>query len=222
MKNTIKKTFNIEIPEDFLHENILTPRSQDWEYIGDEFIYVYVDKITNIASLGTLSEEMYNDGRPIPLDKYVVKVDAKKEPLIASLLCGPYKTDNKFEINRPNPDILIDSHPDYGEYKISSKFHVSELFSNIIKYDPINQKWILTTLHYTDILNVKELTWDMLRTKRDSSLKSTDGMESGDMPETMITELREYRRKLREWPNVMADKDPWIAYNLFPKTPKWI
>ena len=165
---------------------------------------------------------MYKDGRPTPLDMYIVKIDAKEEPLIASLLCGPYKTDNEFELNRPDPDILIDSHLDYGEYKISSKFHVSELFSNIIKYDPINKKWILKTLHYTDILNVKELTWDMLRMKRDSALKSTDGMESGDMPETMITELREYRRKLREWPNVMADKDPWIAYNLFPKTPKWI
>ncbi len=222
MKKMIKRTFNIDIPEDFLHENILTPRSQNWEYIGDEFIYVYVDKITNIASTGTLSEEMYNDGRPIPLDSYIVKIDAKEEPLIASLLCGPNKRDNEFEINKPEPDILVDSHQEYGEYKISSKFHLSELFSNIIKYDPKDKKWILKTLHYTDILNVKELTYDMLREKRDLSLKTTDGKESSDMPEKMLLELREYRQKLRDWPNIMFDKDPWIAYNLFPKQPEWI
>lgn len=219
----IKQTFEVHIPDAFLHDDIVTPTVQDWEYIGDDFIYAYVDKETNIPSISTITEEQFNDGRPVPLDKYVVKIDAVKDPIIASLLCGPNKQDNDFETNRPPAGILIDSHPDYGDYVIHSKYHISEIFNiNSITYNPEEQRWNYDVIHYTDLLNVEELTWDMLRKKRDVALKATDGKESGDMPQWMIDELRTYRQKLRDWPSAMADKDVWIVYNLFPSAPSWL
>jgi hypothetical protein len=226
MANIISKTFTFPIPDEFLHDDIITPSSQDWEYIGEDYINVLVERGTNKPHFGTLSDDMINDGRPIPLDHYVVRIDAMQEPLIATLLCGPGKEDNEFEKFRPEADVVVDSVDGYGEYLEPSKYHPWEIFNlDTITYDPEKRKWNIQVIHYLDIVGgIDELTWDMLREMRDNDLKASDGMESGDMPESMITELREYRQKLRDWPNVMQDlaKDPWIAYNLFPQKPSWL
>jgi hypothetical protein len=219
----IRKKFKITIPDEFLHDDIDTPSSQEWEYIGEDKIYVLVDKTTNKPHFGTLNVDMINDGRPIPLDKYVVEINSEEEPLIATLLCGPGKEDNDFEKNRPENTFLVHSDEEYGEYRENYEYHPREIYNlDEIKYIPQLKKWDLNVNRYINVMNIPELTWDMLREKRDNELKATDGMESGDMPDSMITELRKYRTKLRNWPNKLKDLDPWIAYNLFPKKPEWI
>ena len=64
----------------------------------------------------------------------------------------------------------------------------------------------------------RDLTWDDVRAKRDSLLKNSDAEIVDDMPTDLKNAWKDYRQRLRDWPNTMQSNGspPLFAYYMEP------
>ena len=64
-----------------------------------------------------------------------------------------------------------------------------------------------------------DLTWAILRDRRDQQLEGTDGQMASDLPTSMIDEYKGFRQALRDMPSALSAVDPNIAAYMFPTQP---
>ena len=64
----------------------------------------------------------------------------------------------------------------------------------------------------------RDVTWSDVRAKRDMLLKNSDSELVDDMPADLKNQWKDYRQRLRDWPNAMqsANIPPLFAYYMQP------
>ena len=64
-----------------------------------------------------------------------------------------------------------------------------------------------------------DVTWAVLRDRRDQQLEGSDGQMASDLPTSMVDEYKAYRQALRDMPTALSAVDPNIAAYMFPTQP---
>ena len=64
-----------------------------------------------------------------------------------------------------------------------------------------------------------DITWAVLRDRRDQQLEGSDGQMASDLPTSMVDEYKAYRQALRDMPTALSAVDPNVAAYMFPTQP---
>ena len=64
-----------------------------------------------------------------------------------------------------------------------------------------------------------DITWAVLRARRDQQLEGSDGQMASDLPTSMVDEYKAYRQALRDMPTALSAVDPNVAAYMFPTQP---
>lgn len=194
----VSKTFNYNLPDDYLHQTNSLNLSGSYTYNGPDKVWVFVDIETGKLMGGSYyTEKDDGDLIPTPENQKKVCLTADNDPIIISMICqqgyveGPTKTENlpdgsTYERLDPTP-------PD----------HTYELME--CEYDLENDSW-KTPLPWKK----PHMTWEILKLARNSMLNESDTiLRTKLLSEEEIEKLQEYRQKLRDIPSTFAGIDPW-------------
>ncbi len=219
--NKVKIKFNYPIPDEYLKQSFDKGLTAPWEYIGDDVFYLQFDSDTGLQLGAPLSIDMVNDGRKCPKDVIWYKVIAKNEPLLSYLCRPPLWEESEYDIARDNAKVITLAEFDgYEKLTRQEGYEPSDVFNSVFHYNAKTKQIEFEPFTYRDILYLEggqNIDWDYVIQLRNSSLISSDGMESGDMPESMVTKIREYRQLLRDLPKKLKHIEPWQVIHMFPK-----
>ncbi|MAR18459.1 MAG: hypothetical protein CML44_03710 [Rhodobacteraceae bacterium] len=222
----ISHDWNMPVPNDFLRDHSYSEgKSRAVTYDGPDKIWLQIGA-DGTEKYGPLTEDDMADGRPIPADvTQMFEVDCTEYPLICQLR-GPV-IDEKEETREVDDDIPHPDCPDmtaqgYRQFKYNRHLFIEDL------YDASTVKVVdgVPTIHAFTVQEKmlgrpNDLTWDDIRSHRNTQLAQTDGQIAEDMPEDMKNTWKTYRQKLRDLPTELeaAGVSPNIAYYMFPDQP---
>lgn len=217
----ISVEFDLGLPNEYQVDHSQSEgKTRKFTYHGPDKIYLSLGEDGTEKS-GPLTEDDIMDGRPMPedvVDWY--EVDCTTNPLICQLRAPvvdelqeeydpvPYPHPESPEVagydrltvwGPPKPEDIYDK---FSVKLVDGELTVRKLTRN-------------EAIHGDDI----ELTWDILRDKRDRFLQASDGQLASDMPASLQAEWTAYRQALRDYPTALADVDPNVAGYMFPSQP---
>jgi hypothetical protein len=214
--------YDLPIPNEFLVDHSFSEgKTRKSAYDGPDKIYLQIGE-DGREKHGPLTEDDILDGRPVPADVVEwFEVDCETNPLVCQLRGQPIdELEEEYEeevVHSQSPK--IDGFPQFTYQAplmpddVYDK-HSLRVVDGEIKIDT----WSVTK----KLLDREEdLTWNDIRNHRDGMLSSSDGKVTEDMPEGLKTEWKEYRQKLRDFPQIMEDAgvEPNIAFYMFPENP---
>ena len=175
------------------------------QFTGPQFIWVVVDETTNkIAPFGAVLEDQF-ETFAAPIGFKLVKVDAKVNPVIATMLLGNCTeiTDTVSEVS----ETLVDG----SVYTYMWPQTIAGAFvQNETSYNSETDTWELAYYSEPD-------DFDAFKLERNRLLNESDSRIAPDMPDALKQKWIDYRQKLRDMTTVWANVPTWkIA---FPKTP---
>jgi hypothetical protein len=214
--------YELPLPNNFLVDHSFSEgNTRTSAYDGPDKIYLQIGE-DGTEKYGPLIEDDILDGRPMPEDVVEwFEVDCTTNPLICQLRGQPI---NELE-EQYTGEVVHEQSPEIDGFP---KFtYQTPLMPGDI-YDKYSVKVVdgeLTIKTWTVIQKLldrdTDLTWDDIRRHRDGHLQGTDGRVTEDMPQTLKDAWKEYRQKLRDFPEIMQSNGvpPNIAYYMFPENP---
>lgn len=219
----IRVEYDLALPNKFLVDHdIDAGRTRTAVYDGPDKIYLQIGADgTEVA--GPLTEDDILDGRVMPADCVDwFEVDCATNPLICQLR-GPVVNELEEEytgetVHPQSP--MIDGYPQfsYGTPIMPGDIYDSHSVRVIDGEIQVDRFSVSKKIVDRDF----DLTWEMLRAKRNAMLESCDSRTSTDMPADLLETWKVYRQKLRDFPVVMQANNvpPNIAYYMFPEQPQ--
>jgi hypothetical protein len=202
----ISKTFEYDLPDDYLYETNSKKLKGKFTYNGPDKIWVFVVNETGKLFNNIVYTER-DDGDLIPTDPRFTKVcvQADQDPVITSMLVEQDHT-----LLSTKKELL----PDGNFYERFDPTPPDQTYDvDALEYDLANKKW-KTPL----VWKKPHMTWEILKSARNYILRDTDFMfKSRILTQDQIDALEEYRQKLRDIPTVFKDIDPWKVP--FPELP---
>ncbi len=214
--------YTYDIPNELCVDHTFTDgKTRTATYDGPDKLFFIVNNATGKEELGPITEIEKNDGRPVPEDCRYVEIDCIKNPVLCQLR-GPI-------IDEMEEDHTGEATPT-GAKDITgyAKFTYQ---TPVLPYQFIDREKITFAEDGTPTLPTREprdtvmgidverdLTWDDVRAKRDSLLKNSDAEIVDDMPADLKNAWKDYRQRLRDWPNTMQSNGipPLFAYYMEP------
>jgi len=217
-------TYNVpnELCVDHSFSNNLTRTAT---YDGPDKLFFIVNNETGREELGPIVEIEKNDGRPVPDNCRYVEIDCIDHPVLAQLR-GPV-------VDEQEEDHTGEATPSTGATTVTG-YKPFTYQTPVLPYQFYDSMAIVFNSDNTYTIPVKEprdtvmgldidrdLTWDDVRAKRDTLLKNSDSEIVDDMPQALKDEWKDYRQRLRDWPNRMqsAGNSPLFAYYMEPIMP---
>lgn len=218
----ISVEFDMGLPNEYMVDHSQSEgRTRRITYHGPDKIWLQLGE-DGTEKYGPLTEEDIMDGRPLPEDVVEwYEVDCTTNPLICQLRAPVVAElqESYDEVPYPHPESPLvegfDQFKVFGPPKpedIYDKFGVRKTEDGGLEVRKLTRN---EAIHGDDI----NLTWDVLRDKRDRFLQASDGQIAPDMPESLQEEWKAYRQALRDYPTALADVDPNIAGYMFPSQP---
>ena len=228
----ISHAWQLKLPNNFLVDHSFSDgKDRSCTYDGPDKIYLQLDA-NGKEAYGPLTEDDIADGRPKPADVvewFEVDCAASHTNTLICQLRAPVVDEKEEargtgEVWHPgSPDMTADGYPRFS-------YSTPLMADDIYDIDSIkkNGGGTLDVTAYTvkEKLNGHDadLTWDNIRSKRDTTLEQCDGKVSEDMPTSIKDEWKVYRQKLRDFPKTMADAGihPNIAQMMMPDVPQHV
>ena len=219
--------FDLPIPNEYQKDHSYSDgKTRKFTYHGPDKIWLQLGS-DGKEKYGPLTAEDIADGRPQPADVTEWKeIDCATDPLICQLR-APID-DSKQEAYKEPPD----PHPDSPNVSGYDQLMRWTLADGAPKPDDIYDKLGVTKNTTTGNMEIRkigvnesihgddiDLTWAILRDRRDQQLEGTDGQMASDLPTSMIDEYKGFRQALRDMPSALSAVDPNIAAYMFPTQP---
>jgi hypothetical protein len=216
----VETTFTYKIPDDFRGDTFELGKTGTFTYKGPRYLTFEVDKETGRETGWCLiyPEELE---RPTPENVERIRIDCAETE--NGLLCEiandqgdpravKFRLLREWEMHYESPEgyenlvrpVQYEPRDIYDEFNITYDFDTGEF--NI-------------PLHTWDTDMDTSVTWDDIRKHRDDLLKESDGAVAEDMPESIKNEWKAYRQLLRDLPTALAEFEPFIAAQMFPRAP---
>lgn len=218
----ISVEFDLGLPNEYMVDHSQSEgKTRKFTYHGPDKIWLQL-AADGTEKYGPLTEEDIMDGRPLPEDVVEwYEVDCTTNPLICQLRAPVVNElqESYDEEPYPHPESPVvegfDQFKIWGPPKpedIYDKFSVTKNADGELEVRKLTKN---EAIHGDEI----ELTWDILRDKRDRFLQASDGQIAPDMPQSLQDEWTAYRQALRDYPTALAAVDPNIAGYMFPTQP---
>lgn len=192
----IRKTFTYDLPDDYLSQERTLGKTAEWEYIGPDAIWVFINESDNTYRGNYFTDEHDGADIPTPAGSYKVHVDCEQDPLLCAL----------FHAEVEKPDYAdLDQHeellPDGLTYKRplhpppDHTHNIAEM-----ECDPVTKSY---PKPYPWKLN--HMDWKGIRGWRNRLLATSDDKEGEhleSMPAGLQTSWADYRQALRDLPQV--------------------
>jgi hypothetical protein len=192
-------------------------------YDGPDKLFLIINNETGREEVGPITELEKADGRPLPAGCRYVEIDCIANPLICQLR-GP---------------IIDEAEEDHTGATMPPGVIEIEGYAPFEYQTPLLPRniWDSTSLHCDENDNVtfrvktpteaimgvegRLPTYDDVRAKRAQLMKNSDSELVEDMPDDMKALWKDYRQRLRDWPNVMEEAGipAEFAYNMEPIDP---
>ena len=218
----ISITYDLPLPNEYLVDHSFSEgKTREATYNGPDKIYLHMNKETHKEMYGPLTIEDLSDGRPIPIDCYLLEVDALEHTLICQLR-GPIVNElqEDFTGSVPHPQSpVIEGYPRYTYGVPLKPQDIFNRFSVRVENGQLKIDAFTVPQRLADRNTLVD--WIDLREKRDKELELSDGQVAPDMPQNVRDDFLAYRQLLRDFPAVMeANNVPaHIAYYMFPEHP---
>lgn len=218
----ISVEFDLLLPNEFLVDHDTTEgKTIKCKYDGPDKIYLQIGE-NGREIHGPLTEDNILDGRPMPADVVEwYEVDCSENPLLCQLR-GPINNQLQVDYTGEEYHPATPEIEGFPRYKYPTPLKPHDVYDkyNITVVDGevnIPRFSVIDRLHARDT----DLTWDEIRAKRDGILESSDSRVTSDMPTALQDAWKEYRQKLRDFPEIMQANGvtPNWAYYMFPEDP---
>lgn len=197
--NTIvAKTFEYNLPDDYLHETDTKKLKGTFTYKGPDKIWVFVDNDSK-KLYNTVYYTEHDDGDLIPTGHNHTKVclDAENDALMMSML-----VQQSYDDLSKKQEILPDGSV-YERIDPPMPDHTYDIDN--VEYDFINNVW-KTPFPWKK----PYMSWDEIKNARNSLLRESDMIiKNNNLTESQLTSIESYRQKLRDVPTTFAGIDPW-------------
>lgn len=209
--NIITTAFTFTAPDEQFSTSTSNNVTVNAEYTGPDKWYVFVDETTGIMSQGmwpTLTDE--NDGADVgtPAGALKVMINSADDPFIASIIDpNGYSQSTARSTVTETITLADDSTADYSYDWPQSPDEIVDR----------------TTIRYADgawthSFIEAEVTWDDVRSARDTALESSDYKVPADMPDDLKATWVAYRAALRALPANWIGQDAHKV--IFPESPE--
>lgn len=218
----ISITYDLPLPNEYLVDHSFSEgKTREATYNGPDKIYLQMNKETHKEQYGPLTLEDLSDGRPIPIDCYLLEVSALEYPLICQLrapIVNELQEDFTERVPHPQSPVI----EGYPQFTYGVPLKPQDIF-NRFSVRVENGKLTIDPFTVAQRLGDRNtlVDWIDLREKRDRELELSDGQVAPDMPQSVRDEFMAYRQLLRDFPAVMEANNvpPHIAYYMFPEHP---
>ncbi len=214
--------YTYDIPNELCVDHSFTDgNTRTATYDGPDKLFFIVNNTTGKEELGPVTEIEKNDGRPIPEDCRYVEVDCITNPVLCQLRGPIIDEEEEDHTGEATPTGVTDI-TGYAKFTYQTpilpyQYHDVEkvVFASDDSYT-IGIKEPRDTVMGLDI--ERDVTWADVRAKRDILLKNSDSEVVDDMPADLKNQWKDYRQRLRDWPNAMqtANIPPLFAYYMQP------
>lgn len=217
----VNKTFTYAVPDTWRGDTFDLGKTDTHTYKGPRFLTFEIDKDTGRESGWCIWEERDLE-RPCALDVERVTVDCTlndENALLCEIAndCGdPEQVNFRFTREWKEQYVAPEGYRHLWEPVEIEPRDIYDEFN--ITYDFETGKFNLPIKTFDSEVRT-DLTWDDIRRVRDKTLADTDGKVSPDMPQSLQDEWFTYRELLRNLPDALAAFPPFIAAQMFPKTP---
>lgn len=212
--NKITHTFTYDQPDEYLAQTNTLGKVGNWTYTGPDKIWIFIDNDTNKIVGHFLTEDENGGDVPVPFDQYRVEIDPTVDPIIATLVGASdipdYATLEQYTETLPCGNT-------YSRPLSLPPDHTYELLDII--YDKETSKFV-TPLPWKQ----PHMTWEGIRTWRNSLLEASDHKVLSDMPDAVKTKWDTYKQSLRDIPqtygaasgSAIPPVEPWKVYPIDP------
>ena len=218
----IQFNYTYNVPNELCVDHTFTDgTTRTAQYDGPDKLFFIVNNATGREELGPITEIEKNDGRPVPDDCRYVEIDATDYPELCQLR-GPVidemEEDHTGEAT-PTGSTKITGYQGFTYQTPVLPYQFNDVEKVVFASDDsytIGIKEPRDTVMGLDI--ERDVTWSDVRAKRDMLLKNSDSELVDDMPADLKNQWKDYRQRLRDWPNAMqsANIPPLFAYYMQP------
>lgn len=219
----ISVEFDLGLPNEYQVDHSQSEgKTRRFTYHGPDKIYLQLGE-DGTEKHGPLTEEDIMDGRPMPAD--VVdwyEVDCTTNPLICQLRAPVVDELQEDYDDTPYPhpgSPVVEGYPQHKIWGPPKPDDIYDKFGVALVDGELTVRKLTTNeaIHGDDV----NITWTMIRQRRDMHLSASDGQIASDMPASLQQEWMDYRQKLRDMPGDLeaAGVDSNIAAFMWPDQP---
>jgi len=217
----IKKTFEYDLPDEYLSQTNNLKLKGTWTYEGPEKIYVFCDKNTNKIKLDS-SYRVHNDDTTQEehdnyldilsgVELYHAPIEFENDPLLlAALTTEPLASDLPQKEYRLTPDgEVFYSRPDP-----TTPSHTIELSE--VEYDPEKKEW-----KKPFSWKKPHITTEQFERSYNNILTTSEEVDTSSFTKTQKTKWNTYLSEFKNLPEKFKDywETPWMVP--FPIDPRW-
>ena len=194
------------MPDAYLSQSFSEGKKGSHTYKGPEKLWIFMDKMTNVRAGSPGKNDIEPDYVP-PAHTYKVLIDCVTDPLICELL--ETDVDDLFLDNRPYIEETLPVKRKNGEFfthaepEFPTPDHTYEIAK--IEFNPTGhdtKTGVGGTWVYPLPLKKPHVSWYSLKKTRWSRLSGSDGHVHDDMPAALQEAWIDYRKILREIPQL--------------------
>ncbi len=202
----IELKFSYDMPDAYLSQSFSEGKKGSHTYKGPEKLWIFMDKMTNVRAGSPGKNDIEPDYVP-PAHTYKVLIDCVTDPLICELL--ETDVDDLFLDNRPYIEETLPVKRKNGEFfthaepEFPTPDHTYEIAK--IEFNPTGhdtKTGVGGTWVYPLPLKKPHVSWYSLKKTRWSRLSGSDGHVHDDMPAALQEAWIDYRKILREIPQL--------------------
>jgi len=198
--------FSYDMPNAYLYQSTTEGKKGSHTYKGPEKLWIFMNKITNKRSGDPGTNDLEPDFMPTYRD-YKVLIDCVEHPLICELL--EPDVDDLFLDNRPYTTETLPTKRKNGEFHVHMEpempspdhtYEIADIEFNPNGHDPktgIGGTWV-----YPLPFKKPHVSWYSAKKVRWSKLSGSDGHVHDDMPAALNEAWVDYRKTLREIPEL--------------------
>ena len=198
--------FSYDMPDAYLYQSTKEGKKGSHTYKGPEKLWIFMNKMTNKRAGDPGTNDLEPDYVP-PAHSYKVLVDCVEHPLICELLepdVDEYRIDNApyvsetLPVKRKNGEFFTHDEPETPTP--DHTYEIADIEFNPNGHDPktgLGGTWV-----YPLPFKKPHVSWYSLKKTRWSKLSGSDGHVHDDMPAALKKEWEDYRKILREIPQL--------------------
>ena len=198
--------FSYDMPDAYLYQSTKLGKKGSHTYKGPEKLWIFMDKMTNTRAGDSGGQDLEPDYMP-PANTYKVLIDCVENPLICELLepdvdqvriDGAEYTTETLPVKRKNGENFVHMEP--AQPTPAHTYEIADIEFNPNGHDPktgIGGTWV-----YPLPFKKPHVSWYSLKKTRWSKLSGSDGHVQDDMPAALKKEWEDYRKVLREIPQL--------------------